>query len=409
MDVFGGAPRFLAYPRPVMVQSGTDAVLKCQIGGDPRPAVIWERNNEKIDPQGRYRVFEDGNVYNLIITAVTIEDSGQYICKAKNSIGETYAAATLKVEGEAQEMELREENKPRFLIKPLSTRVGRGEDAVFSCKLWGKPRPEVVWEKDGRKLHEIFESTHFSVGYQDGGWFQLKIFKTRAPDGGVYTCKARNEFGEALAGAVLLVDAGPGHEEEGNRNGYTNGHWKVHQAKQRSGRQVPNRHRDDSMTKSTKVKMFAVTEGKHAKFRCFVTGKPKPEIIWRKDGKLILSGRRYLLYEDREGYFTLKVLYCKQKDNGVYVCAASNTAGQTLSAVHLSVKGKSFSDCRLWCMLHSVKGLSLWVLCALGSDFDPFSARMMSVRYKKRSSEIIYWGIAKREKNKTFYDSTVFQ
>uniref|UniRef100_A0A8C4E983 Obscurin like cytoskeletal adaptor 1b n=1 Tax=Dicentrarchus labrax TaxID=13489 RepID=A0A8C4E983_DICLA len=302
MDVFGGAPRFLAYPRPVMVQSGTDAVLKCQIGGDPRPAVIWERNNEKINPQGRYRVFEDGNVYNLIISAVTTEDSGQYICKAKNSIGETYAAATLKVEGEAQEMELREENKPRFLIKPLSTRVGRGEDSVFSCKLWGNPRPEVVWEKDGRRLNEIFESTHFSVGYQDGGWFQLKIFKTRAPDGGVYTCKARNEFGEALAGAVLLVDAGPGHEEEGN------------------------------------LKMFAVTEGKHAKFRCFVTGKPKPEIIWRKDGRLILSGRRYLLYEDREGYFTLKVLYCKQKDNGVYVCAASNTAGQTLSAVHLSVK-----------------------------------------------------------------------
>ncbi|XP_036965246.1 obscurin-like protein 1 isoform X9 [Acanthopagrus latus] len=337
MDVFGGAPRFLAYPRPVVVQSGTDAVLKCQIGGDPRPAVIWERNNEKIDPQGRYRVFEDGNVYNLIISAVTTEDSGQYICKAKNSIGETYAAATLKVEGEAQEMELREENKPRFLIKPLSTRVGRGEDAAFSCKLWGNPRPEVVWEKDGRKLNEIFESTHFSVGYQDGGWFQLKIFKTRAPDGGVYTCKARNEFGEALAGAVLLVDAGPGHEDEGNRNGYTNGHWKG-LGKQRIGRQVPNRLRDDTMTKSTKVKMFAVTEGKHAKFRCFVTGKPKPEIIWRKDGRLILSGRRYLLYEDREGYFTLKVLYCKQKDNGVYVCAASNTAGQTLSAVHLSVK-----------------------------------------------------------------------
>ncbi|XP_077393661.1 obscurin-like protein 1 isoform X2 [Festucalex cinctus] len=338
MDVFGGAPRFLAYPRPVGVQSGADAVLKCQIGGDPRPAVIWERNNEKIDPQGRYRVFEDGNVYNLIITAVTIEDSGQYMCKAKNSIGETYAAATLKVEGEAQELELREENKPRFLIKPLSTRAGRGEDAVFSCKLWGSPRPEVTWEKDGKKLSEIFESTHFSVSYQDGGWFQLKIFKTRAPDGGVYTCKARNEFGEALAGAVLLVDAGPGHEEDANRNGYTNGHRKSQQGKQRISRQMPNRHKDQMTTKSTRVKMFAVTEGKHAKFRCFVTGKPKPEIIWRKDGKLILSGRRYLLYEDREGYFTLKVLYCKQKDNGVYVCAASNTAGQTLSAVHLSVK-----------------------------------------------------------------------
>ncbi|XP_052462732.1 obscurin-like protein 1 isoform X4 [Carassius gibelio] len=338
MDVFGGAPRFLAYPRPVVVQSGTDAVLKCQIGGDPRPAVIWERNNEKIHPEDRYRVFEDGNVYNLIITSVTVEDSGQYICKAKNCIGETYAAATLKVEGEAQEMEFREENKPRFLIKPLSTRVGRGEDAVFSCKLWGNPRPEVMWEKDGKKLNEIFESTHFTISYQDGGWFQLKIFKTRAPDGGVYTCKARNEFGESLAGAVLLVDAGPGHEDEGNRNGYTNGHWKAHQGKQRSSRQVATRLKDDPLPNSAKVKMFAVTEGKHAKFRCYVTGKPKPEILWRKDGRLILSGRRYLLYEDREGYFTLKVLYCKQQDNGVYVCSASNTAGQTLSVVHLIVK-----------------------------------------------------------------------
>ncbi|XP_035379631.1 obscurin isoform X11 [Electrophorus electricus] len=354
MDVFGGAPRFLAYPRPVVVQSGTDAMLKCQIGGDPRPAVIWERNNEKIHPGGRYRVFEDGNIYNLIITVVSAEDSGQYICKAKNCIGETYAAATLKVEGEAQEMELREENKPRFLIKPLSTRVGRGEDAAFSCKLWGNPRPEVVWEKDGKKLNEIFESTHFSVGYQDGGWFQLKIFKTRAPDGGVYTCKARNEYGESLAGAVLLVDAGPGHEDEGNRNGYTNGHWKAHQGKQRSSRQVVTRLKDDHLPNSTKVKMFAVTEGKHAKFRCYVTGKPKPEIIWRKDGRLILSGRRYLLYEDREGYFTLKVLYCKQQDNGVYVCSASNTAGQTLSAVHLSVKAppvrfkQPLNDLQVW-------------------------------------------------------------
>ncbi|XP_059418383.1 obscurin-like isoform X3 [Carassius carassius] len=340
MDVFGGAPRFLAYPRPVVVQSGTDAVLKCQIGGDPRPAVIWERNNEKIHPEGRYRVFEDGNVYNLIITSVTVEDSGQYICKAKNCIGETYAAATLKVEGEAQEMEFREENKPRFLIKPLSTRVGRGEDAVFSCKLWGNPRPEVMWEKDGKKLNEIFESTHFTISYQDGGWFQLKIFKTRAPDGGVYMCKARNEFGESLAGAVLLVDAGPGHEDEGNRNGYTNGHWKAYQGKQsrQSSRQVATRLKDDPLPNSAKVKMFAVTEGKHAKFRCYVTGKPKPEILWRKDGRLILSGRRYLLYEDREGYFTLKVLYCKQQDNGVYVCSASNTAGQTLSVVHLIVK-----------------------------------------------------------------------
>uniref|UniRef100_A0A8B9EC22 Ig-like domain-containing protein n=1 Tax=Anser cygnoides TaxID=8845 RepID=A0A8B9EC22_ANSCY len=69
------------------------------------------------------------------------------------------------------------------------------------------------------------------------------------------------------------------------------------------------------------AKAFAVSAGKHAKFRCYVTGKPKPEIVWQKDGKPL-------------------VLYCKPQDQGLYVCTASNTAGQTLSAVQLQVKGR---------------------------------------------------------------------
>uniref|UniRef100_A0A669EC84 Obscurin-like protein 1 n=2 Tax=Oreochromis TaxID=8139 RepID=A0A669EC84_ORENI len=314
MDIFGGAPRVLGYPRPVVAQCGTDATLKCQVGGDPRPDVIWERKNVQILSEGRYKISEEGKVYLLTITRVTQQDAGQYICKARNSIGETYAAASLKVEGEAQQQDedARQlvvngwNSGPRFLIKPLSLRVDRGEDAAFSCKIWGTPLPEVIWEKDGKKLNDIFESSHFSMRNEDGGWFQLKIYRTRMPDKGVYTCKAVNCHGEALAGAVLLVEPVP--------------------------------ERGDSKTSST-VKKFAVAEGKHAKFRCFVTGKPKPEIIWKKDGVPLEPDRRHLIFEDREGYYTLKVLYCKVQDTGLYVCAASNALGNTLSAVHLSVKG----------------------------------------------------------------------
>uniref|UniRef100_A0AAY4B4S2 Obscurin like cytoskeletal adaptor 1b n=1 Tax=Denticeps clupeoides TaxID=299321 RepID=A0AAY4B4S2_9TELE len=343
MDVFGGAPRVLSYPRPVVVQSGMDALLQCKIGGDPRPDVFWERKNEPILSEGRYQVYQEGNAYLLSISHVTTEDSGQYICKAKNSVGETYAAATLKVEDKTQEvlvlppahqlpskepqgmlepqvqqesdMVLHENpNKPRFLIKPLSLRVDRGEDAAFSCKLWGQPLPEVVWGKDGKRLNEIYESAHYHVGQQDGGWFQLKIYRTRAPDGGVYTCKAINAHGEAVTGAVLLVEPVPEIHDESLQN--------------------------EPQLNVAKAKKFAVSEGKHAKFRCYVTGKPKPEIVWKKDGIPIKAGRRHMLFEDREGYYTLKVLYCKQQDAGLYICAASNALGDTLSAVHLSVKGR---------------------------------------------------------------------
>uniref|UniRef100_A0A3P8T8P3 Obscurin-like protein 1 n=1 Tax=Amphiprion percula TaxID=161767 RepID=A0A3P8T8P3_AMPPE len=398
MDIFGGAPRVLGYPRPVLAQCGTDATLKCQIGGDPRPDVIWERKNVQILSEGRYKLSEEGKVYLLTITGVTQQDAGQYICKARNSVGETYAAASLKVEGENQEQdgnlsqsrvtgvkqpmkengecagqlngfcnvqngENRKENgqemngehkwngrltekqeevdltpddKPRFLIKPLSLRVDRGEDAAFSCKIWGTPLPEVTWEKDGKKLGDIFESSHFSVSNQDGGWFQLKIYSTRMPDKGVYTCKAVNCHGEALAGAVLLVEPVP--EREDNKmssNSHTNSQWSP---KHRAGRLGLSRVTEEPPVNASKVKKFAVAEGKHAKFRCFVTGKPKPEIIWKKDGVPLEPDRRHLIFEDREGYYTLKVLYCKVQDTGLYVCAASNTLGNTLSAVHLTVK-----------------------------------------------------------------------
>uniref|UniRef100_A0A8B9PSF4 Obscurin like cytoskeletal adaptor 1 n=1 Tax=Apteryx owenii TaxID=8824 RepID=A0A8B9PSF4_APTOW len=304
MDGFGGAPRFLAYPRTFTVQNGADAVLKCQIAGDPRPSILWEKDRTPIEPSGRFHVEAKGNVYSLLVSRVTPEDSGLYVCKAKNNVGETYAAATLKVEaGEPQEEGDPENKPPVFLVRPSSMRVCRGEDVMFTCRVSGQPCPALHWEKDGHKLSDLFESSHFSVGKEPEDWHFLKLFSARPPDGGVYVCRARSGSQEALAAAVLLVEPlQPGERQQRHRHA------------------------------------FAVSAGKHAKFRCYVTGKPKPEITWKKDGKPVTPGRRHLVYEDREGYFILKVLYCKPQDQGLYICTASNTAGQTLSAVQLQVK-----------------------------------------------------------------------
>ncbi|KAM6945398.1 obscurin-like protein 1a [Aplochiton taeniatus] len=361
MDVFGGAPRVLGYPRPMVSASGAQAVLRCQIGGDPRPEVAWERKSQPISAGQRHSLWEEGTAYCLAISQVTADDSGQYICRARNSVGETYAAATLRVEGplngggdgeigkrngeiENGKRDMDDSNgdfvwgdRPSFLIKPLSLRVDRGEDAAFSCKLWaGAAPPQVLWEKDGRKLGDVFESAHYSTTNQDGGWVQLRLFRTRLPDAGVYTCRATNQHGEALAAAVLLVEPVPQREEKG-RSSASNGlsDWSPRQ-------QRHSRHASSSSSShgdAAKAKRFSVSEGKHAKFRCAVTGKPKPEIVWKKDGAPLVAGRRHLIFEDREGYYTLKVMYCKAGDSGLYVCAASNALGHTLSAVHLSVQG----------------------------------------------------------------------
>ncbi|NXL36362.1 OBSL1 protein, partial [Glaucidium brasilianum] len=346
MEGFGGAPRFLAYPRAFTVQSGTDAVLSCQITGDPQPSILWEKDKTPIEPSGRFHVEAKGDLYSLLVSHTTLQDSGLYICKAKNSVGETYAAATLKVEaGKPQEEERCSGNEaPSFLVAPSSTRVCRGEDVMFACRVSGQPCPVLEWEKDGHKLSDLFESSHFAVGQELEDWHFLKLFGARPPDGGVYVCRARSGSQEALAAAVLLV------EPRASLNGLPNGspadgpeppserqQRRRHTAGWRAGPEtwVPNGVVPAGVPGA---KAFAVSVGKHAKFRCYVTGKPKPEIVWQKDGEPLAPGRRHLVYEDREGYFILKVLYCKPQDQGLYVCTASNTAGQTLSAVQLHVK-----------------------------------------------------------------------
>ncbi|NXN44776.1 OBSL1 protein, partial [Rhinoptilus africanus] len=343
MEVPGGAPRFLAYPRAFTVQSGADAVLSCQITGDPQPSILWEKDKTPIEPSGRFHVETKGDLYSLLISRATPQDSGVYICKARNSVGETYAAATLKVEaGEPlQEDGCSGGEAPTFLVAPSSTRVCRGEDVMFTCRVSGQPCPVLEWEKDGRKLSDLFESSHFAVGKEPEDWHFLKLFGTRPPDGGVYVCRARSGSREALAAAVLLVE--PWAPPEGLPNGCpADGPQLLAQRLQQRRQHMAGCHTGPDTRVPNGVvpgaKAFAVSAGKHAKFRCYVTGKPKPEIIWQKDGEPLVPGRRHLVYEDREGYFILKVLYCKPQDQGLYICTASNTAGQTLSAVQLQVK-----------------------------------------------------------------------
>ncbi|KAF1471045.1 Obscurin-like protein 1, partial [Pygoscelis antarcticus] len=346
MDGFGGAPRFLAYPRAFTVQSGANAVLSCQITGDPRPSILWEKDKTLIEPSGRFHMEAKGDLYSLLVSRATPQDSGLYICKARNSVGETYAAATLKVEaGEPQEEGCSGGEAPAFLVAPSSTRVCQGEDVMFACRVSGQPCPVLEWEKDGHKLSDLFESSHFAVGQEPEDWHFLKLFGARPPDGGVYVCRVRSGSREALAAAVLLVE--PRVPLDGRPNGSpADGPEPLAERQQRRRRHAVGRHAGpETWVPKGAVpagvpgaKVFAVSTGKHAKFRCYVTGKPKPEIIWQKDGEPLTPSRRHLIYEDREGYFILKVLYCKPQDQGLYVCTASNTAGQTLSAVQLQVK-----------------------------------------------------------------------
>lgn len=362
-NLFGGVPRFLTRPKAFSWCVGKDATLSCTIVGSPTPLITWEKDKLKLMSGGRFKTVDDGDVYRLTIYDLTLEDSGQYMCRAKNNVGEAYAAVTLKV---ALPTEM-SQRAPVFLDKPVTTHVGLGGDAVFVCRVAAHPDATFDWEKDGRYLSE---SNRLKV-VSEGNASILRIQSVRNLDSGTYTCRAQNAVGRAHAAAALVVDAQNSNQQVVDKSLSLLSHLqkrKDQMKKDISGYRAEEKISSVSLSSTANIRdglsslslehelrasalamlpkgvftrTCTVTEGKHAKLSCFVTGHPKPHITWRKDGTNISEGRRHVIYEDQAENFILKILYCKQSDNGFYTCNATNMAGQTYSAVLVTVKGKT--------------------------------------------------------------------
>uniref|UniRef100_A0A8C6S146 Obscurin n=1 Tax=Nannospalax galili TaxID=1026970 RepID=A0A8C6S146_NANGA len=323
---FSGAPRFLTRPKAFVVSVGKDATLSCQIVGNPTPHVSWEKDRQPVEAGARFRLAQDGDVYRLTILDLALGDSGQYVCRARNAIGEAFAAVGLRVDAEAAYAE----QAPHFLLRPTSIRVREGSEATFRCQVRGSPPPAVSWSKDGRRLGAPDGPR---VRVEDHGEASaLRIRSARQRDGGTYEVRAENPLGSATAAAALVVDS---DTEVAGPPGASTASLLAHLQQRREAMRAEG---VPPSPPGAGTRTCTVTEGKHARLSCYVTGEPKPETVWKKDGQLVTEGRRHLVYEDELENFVLKILFCKQSDRGLYTCTASNLVGQTYSSVLVVVR-----------------------------------------------------------------------
>ena len=66
------------------VVRGNNAILRCNVSGNPFPDVIWRREENALQETMKYRVLGPGL---LEIRNVTEEDGGMYECFATSSLG----------------------------------------------------------------------------------------------------------------------------------------------------------------------------------------------------------------------------------------------------------------------------------------------------------------------------------
>ncbi|GMT31155.1 hypothetical protein PFISCL1PPCAC_22452 [Pristionchus fissidentatus] len=88
----GGLPRFLHTPVSQNVQLGSVFELFCSALGQPEPVIYWTKDGQFINETG----FKEYNSIIRINVTDVESQSGEYICHAKNDVGEIHSGATIQ-------------------------------------------------------------------------------------------------------------------------------------------------------------------------------------------------------------------------------------------------------------------------------------------------------------------------
>ncbi|MGH0149173.1 UNVERIFIED_CONTAM: hypothetical protein FKN15_062838, partial [Acipenser sinensis] len=275
-------PRITSEPQDVDVTSGNTVYFTCRAEGNPKPEIIWLRNNNELDMRddSRLNLLEDGT---LMIQDTRETDQGVYQCMAKNIAGEVMTSqVTLRYFGAP--------SRPSFVIQPQNTEVLVGESITLECSATGQPHPRISWTKgDGTPLPSDSRIAITS----SGGLFIQNINQA---DGGQYTCFASNNVDTIHAAAYIIVQATP--------------QFTV----------IP----EDQV----------VVEGHTVDLTCEAQGYPRPEIAWTRGGSPLPTDRRHVVLSTG----TLRIASVAPHDQGQYECLAINIVGSVRTAVQLTVQ-----------------------------------------------------------------------
>ncbi|XP_006884284.1 PREDICTED: myosin light chain kinase, smooth muscle isoform X4 [Elephantulus edwardii] len=218
------APAFIVPPRNLCVREGATAKFEGRVRGYPEPQVTWHRNGQRITSGGRFLV-DCGirGTFSLVIHTVHEEDKGKYTCEATNGSGARQVTVELTVEGGFGKRPGPPASKSlgdRFAIPAVETRpsiwgecppkfatklgrvvVKEGQMGRFSCKITGRPQPQVTWLKGEVPLQP---SARVSMSEKNGAQI-LEIQEVSQEDVGVYTCMVVNGSGKASMSAELSI------------------------------------------------------------------------------------------------------------------------------------------------------------------------------------------------------------
>ncbi|KAL9969308.1 hypothetical protein ACROYT_G021507 [Oculina patagonica] len=224
------SPSVVVSPVTLTVNEGGSASFQCSASGNPEPAVMWS----KLDNRSEIiqSAVSEGKVE---LKNVTGNDSGLYQCSATNILGRARTVAQLVVN-----------LRPRVALDPGPVYVVEGSDVTLpSCHVTGHPQPGITWSKPFGQL------PHGRVQYNNS---VIKLLNVRKADSDSYVCTARNILGSVAKRTLLVVVSLP------------------------------------QFTVKPPAEI-AVDPGETLTVNCRATGDPEPVISWKRQGAALPVGK----------------------------------------------------------------------------------------------------------------------
>uniref|UniRef100_A0A4W3IAM7 Immunoglobulin superfamily member 10 n=1 Tax=Callorhinchus milii TaxID=7868 RepID=A0A4W3IAM7_CALMI len=283
-------------PRKSQVKYGTQLQLDCSATGDPKPRIIWRLPSKLIvdqwQPAGkRIHVLANGTLVN---EAVTERDGGDYLCVARNELGDDLVLMKVAVRMKAAQIERKQS---------IHKQVSYGQDLRVDCKASGSPEPQISWAlPDGTMVNSVLQADDRGgrrrryIVFDNGTLYYNKVGMAEEGD---YTCYAQNTLGkDEMKVRVTVVTEAP------------------HIKKQQQT-------------------FFKVPSGESVTFDCPAVGEPKPRILWMLPSNefIAFSSLRFQMHSNG----SLSIKQVRLADSGEFTCIARNPAGDDTITYQLVV------------------------------------------------------------------------